>query len=31
MRAVVARRDAVKKHIDGLVALYGEPNVLAFP
>jgi predicted transcriptional regulator YheO len=31
MRAVVARRDAVKKHIDGLVALYGEPNVLVFP
>jgi hypothetical protein len=31
MRAVVNRRDAVKKHIDGLVALYGEPNVLVFP
>lgn len=31
MRAVVARRDAAKKHIDGLVALYGESNVLMFP
>jgi hypothetical protein len=31
MRAVVARRDVIKKHIDGLVALYGEPNVLVFP
>jgi hypothetical protein len=31
MRAVVARRDAAKKHIDGLVALYGERNVLVFP
>ena len=31
MRAVVARRDAVKKHIDDLVASYGEPNVLVFP
>jgi hypothetical protein len=31
MRAVVARRDVVKKHIDDLIAMYGEPNVLAFP
>jgi hypothetical protein len=31
MRAVVARRDAVKKHIDDLVASYGEGRVLAFP
>jgi hypothetical protein len=31
MRAVVARRDAVRKHIDGLVASYGEGRVLAFP
>jgi hypothetical protein len=31
MRAVVARRDVIKKHIEGLVALYGEPNVLVFP
>jgi hypothetical protein len=31
MRAIVARRDLVKKHIEGLVALYGEPNVLVFP
>jgi len=31
MRAVVSRRDVVKKHIDGLIAMYGEPNVLVFP
>jgi hypothetical protein len=31
MRAVVARRDVVKKHVEGLVAVYGEPAVLAFP
>lgn len=31
MRAVVARRDAAKKHIEGLVALYGESKVLVFP
>ena len=31
MRAVVARRDAAKKYIDGLVAVYGERNVLVFP
>jgi hypothetical protein len=31
MRAVVARRDAAKKYIDGLLALYGERNVLVFP
>jgi hypothetical protein len=31
MRAVVARRDVVKKHVEGLVALYGEPAVLSFP
>ena len=31
MRAVVARRDVIKKHIEDLVALYGEPNVLVFP
>ena len=31
MRAIVARRDVVKKHIDGLIAMYGEPNVLLFP
>jgi hypothetical protein len=31
VRAVVARRDVAKKHIEGLVALYGEANVLVFP
>lgn len=31
MRAVVARREFVKKHITGLIALYGEANVLVFP
>ncbi len=31
MRAVVARRDVVKKHVEELVAVYGEPAVLAFP
>jgi hypothetical protein len=31
MRAVVARRDVVKKHVEALVATYGEPAVLAFP
>ena len=30
MRAVVARCDVIKKHIEDLVALYGEPNVLVF-
>ena len=31
IRAVVARRDLVKRHIDGLVATYGPRNVLVFP
>jgi hypothetical protein len=31
MRAVVARRDVIKKHIDGLVAMYGDSRVLVFP
>ncbi len=31
MRAVVSRREVVKKHIDGLLAMYGERNVLVFP
>jgi hypothetical protein len=31
MRAIVARRDVVKKHVEDLVAMYGEPAVLAFP
>jgi len=31
MRAVVARKEVVRKHIDGLIAMYGEPNVLLFP
>jgi hypothetical protein len=31
MRAVVARRDVIKKHVQDLVAMYGEPAVLAFP
>jgi hypothetical protein len=31
IRAVVARRDLVRRHIDGLVASYGPRNVLAFP
>jgi len=31
IRAVVARRDWVKRYIDGLVATYGVRNVLVFP
>jgi hypothetical protein len=31
IRAVVARRDVVKKHVEELVASYGESAVLAFP
>ena len=31
IRAVVARRDLVKRHIDGLAASYGPRNVLVFP
>jgi hypothetical protein len=31
IRAVVARRDLVRRHIDGLVASYGTRNVLVFP
>jgi len=31
MRAVVARKEVVRKHIDGLIAMYGEQNVLLFP
>ena len=31
MRAVVARRDVIKKHVEDLVAMYGEHAVLAFP
>jgi hypothetical protein len=31
MRAVVARKEVVHKHIEGLIAVYGEPNVLLFP
>ena len=31
MRAVVARKEVVRKHIDGLIAQFGEPNVLLFP
>ena len=31
IRAVVARRDLVRHHIDGLVASYGPRNVLVFP
>jgi len=31
IRAVVARRDLVKRHIDGLSASYGQRNVLVFP
>jgi hypothetical protein len=31
IRAVVARREYIKRHIDTLVAMYGEPRVLAFP
>ena len=31
IRAVVARRDLVRRHIDGLVASYGPRNVLVFP
>jgi hypothetical protein len=29
--AVLARRDVVKRHIDGLIAKYGAPEVLYFP
>jgi hypothetical protein len=31
IRAVVARRDFAKRHIDSLVATYGSRNVLVFP
>ncbi len=31
IRAVVSRRDVVKRHIDALVANYGNRNVLVFP
>jgi hypothetical protein len=31
MRAVVARKEVVRKHIDGLITMYGEQNVLLFP
>ncbi len=31
IRAVVARRDFAKRHIDSLIAAYGLRNVLAFP
>jgi hypothetical protein len=31
VRAVVARRDLVKRYIDGLVASYGARSVLVFP
>ena len=31
IRAVVSRRDAVKRHIETLVASYGSRNVLVFP
>lgn len=31
IRAVVARRDFAKRHIDSLIATYGQRNVLAFP
>jgi hypothetical protein len=31
IRAVIARRDFVKRHIDSLVANYGSRNVLVFP
>jgi hypothetical protein len=31
MRAVVARRDVIKRHVEGLVAAHGESAVLAFP
>ena len=31
IRAVVARRDLVRRHIDGLVASYGPRHVLVFP
>ena len=31
IRAVVSRRDLVKRHIDSLVASYGPRNVLVFP
>lgn len=31
IRAVVSRRDLVKRHIDSLVASYGNRNVLVFP
>ncbi len=31
IRAVVARRDVAKRHIEGLVASYGDQKVFAFP
>jgi hypothetical protein len=31
LRAVVARRDVVKRYVESLIALHGEPNVLVFP
>ncbi len=31
IRAVVDRRNAVKRHIDGLIAMHGERQVLLFP
>jgi hypothetical protein len=31
IRAVVARRDAIKRHIDLLATTHGEKTVLAFP
>jgi hypothetical protein len=31
IRAVVARRAFARRHIDGLIATYGQGNVLAFP
>ncbi len=31
IRAVVARRDALRRHVEGLLALHGDRNVLFFP
>jgi hypothetical protein len=31
IRAVVARREAAQRHIEGLSRVHGEPDVLAFP
>ena len=31
IRAVLLRRDAVRRHLDALIATHGEPKVLVFP